>query len=605
MLRTVLLRRIQPATVRVRSHGAAALVPSLACSRLSCFATSLRMAHTTAPSNSFQGADSSPPPSSVLEDHLGGESRIKDDAESLSAPLFHTPVFSPCVVGREQEVSQLWQGILSHRSIQILTGADGVGKSTLASELCQHVQRTGRFSCVQWCDGRQALASHLEVLSESMKGRKETRVLIVVDDVSDVAEVLPLLPSHPQLCVVVTTSQPREEVLKRIASHKSANTFTVGALTPSDAKELAPSGCKAVDAVFESCAYVPLLLQLTSALVSKGEASSETLIDRLGSDEVKVSGMLSVSQAVAVLAELSLASFDKQSPIWRQKVRQLSCMDVVSEELLAAVANGEDSASFTSALLASRLLIPKLEGSGYAMHTLVKETLRKAVTAEDLERASDVLYALWPRRWRNVSPSLSTSLVWSCREVLALHRQLSLPLPDALIRAVDKAATFCAHVERAHLRVAAEMWYELLVEWKQRQAPVSADMTRVGRECSRLLYYLKDKRAEAVLTTTFEWCTDVHGATSVECALVLSCLALYLAPNEANIKLLDVSINAVSGALAAPATVLSPEELQMLKETAFTLLLRKGQMLQEMGDTVPPALWDRLETLEAAIGKKN
>eukprot|EP00796_Vickermania_ingenoplastis_P012979 gene12979-8830_t len=513
-----------------------------------------------------------------------------DVVDPLASPgeapplLYRAPTLSPAVAGRQGELLTLWQQLLAGKRLQFLVGADGVGKSTIAAEFCDRARRSHRFSCIQWCQGRHSFASQLQKLMEEMKGRKELDVLLVVDDAADVATVLKVLPKHPQFYVLITTSVPLPEI------PANAGITTVRPLQPAEAVELLPPGMKELSSdetlrrVFEFCEYVPLLLQVAVPLVTEKVILPQALLRQLEASGARSGTALSVSGALATMLELSVGAAEAQFSGAREALRRLSCVHLgdISDAVLGAVVEG-DVAAFTTVTSRFALLTIKWESSAYAMHRTTAEVLRRGVTQEELTKTATQLAVLWPRRWREIVSTQGYPLAWHSYALFNHFKALKAPLSTPLLRALDRSALFLAHYARQDLPLAAEMWCAVFDTYSSRKEAPDREAVRVGRECGRLLHFLRDPRAQAVLETSYRWSGAVHGQDSVESALVLGCLAPYLDATPAAIAALDAGVAALEAALGGTEIVLGAEESRMLQETVFVLLVRKGQMLQETG----------------------
>jgi hypothetical protein len=130
----------------------------------------------------------------------------KREQEQAAPPIINVPSICSRCVGRDNDLFHLWQRLHQGKRILVLEGVDGVGKSTLAVAFGEHARRSGRFTCVQWIDGRVPVASQLQTFLKDVQGRKEIRVLFIFDDVANPATVLNLIPPSDAFCAVITTT---------------------------------------------------------------------------------------------------------------------------------------------------------------------------------------------------------------------------------------------------------------------------------------------------------------------------------------------------------------------------------------------------------------
>jgi hypothetical protein len=141
----------------------------------------------------------------------------KDASSSSSSSRLHFEAPSnPLTIGRDPLILSLWQSILSGRRALFLSGADGMGASTVASQFAEHARRSGRFSCIQWFDCsrtvsnaaspsssssttflatsiREPALEQLKRFVKEMRTRNEDEALLVFDHCENPAEILQVL----------------------------------------------------------------------------------------------------------------------------------------------------------------------------------------------------------------------------------------------------------------------------------------------------------------------------------------------------------------------------------------------------------------------------
>lgn len=550
-------------------------------------------------------------------------------AASHPSPLYRVPVLAPRVVGRQKELVLLWQRLLTGKHIQVIHGVDGVGKSTLAAEFCDRARRSSRFSCVMWCQGRHSLTSQLHKLCEDLRGRKETDVLLVIDDVADVTKVISLLPQHPQLYAVVTTPHCSEDLLVAAQEYDRVALLSLGVLSLSEATELRchHEQREEVEAVLSYCENVPLLVQMAIPLMEQGMLSPSHLLAVLEKSDAKADGALSVSKALAVLVNEAASAMNQSIKDARKYLRCLACMHTgdISDAVIEGVVGSATAASFSQMATRLGIFSLKWESSAYCMHQTTSDVLCRDASERDVMEAAALVAKLWPRRWRKMQEHDAYPLVWHSYTLLRHCQSKRLALSTDLMHALDRSALFLAHYARQDLPIAAEMWHSVFSFVREDRLKRGAggvhnhadtlddrDAIRIGRECGRLLHFLRDDRALSVLSETYKWSHAVHGERSVECSLVLCCLAPYLSASLDVLRQLEDGVAALENALhassgsggGAEAPVLSVEETRMLRESAFVLLLRKGQVLKELQQEVPESLWNKLEQLDSLLTEK-
>ncbi|EPY26852.1 hypothetical protein STCU_06046 [Strigomonas culicis] len=511
--------------------------------------------------------------------------------------LYNVPITALRTVGRDAEVMALWQNVLTGRHLQVLTGVDGVGKSTLAAEFCDCARRSQRFSCIQWFNGRHRLQSQVTHFFNSMRNRKEKDILLVLDDVPNVEEVTKLIPQHANLYTLVTTSQSD---LKCDNQQHIVNTLPLSETT---SVQILPELDRdpVIGEIFANLGQVPLLLHIASRLMESECASPTSLLSILQENQVMRDNTISISSALKILLDLSITHMEQEFPDARAQLAVLACFHLgdISDALVNAVV-GEQSGAFSVLSADMGIFHLKWEDSAFALHASVAQVLRAPCTPQHLERAATCLASLWPKRWRGTGSHLAYNLVWHTYAVANHFAAFQVPLSPAMVVCMDKSASFLAHSEARDLEVAAEFWYRIH-EQNAAAAETSKDAIRVGRECGRLLHYLRDARARGVLEKTYKWCTSYFGKVAPESSLVLGCLAPYLEAAPEMVDLLSESVAALLECANNPEGVYSKEEKQMALETAFVLTMCKGQMMKEMKMDVPDALWDSLQALDQQI----
>jgi hypothetical protein len=533
----------------------------------------------------------------VSNSFSAGTEAAEMDAHPL---LYQVPILASRTVGREGEVRTLWQNLLAGRHFQVIHGMDGIGKSTIAAEFCNTVKHSQRFSCIQWFNGQHALASQLQHFFASMKGRKEKDVLLVIDDVDKPEEVLKLIPEHANVYVLMTTHATEVPNSTKLAS------LSTSALTPQSSLQFASElmFSDELDGVFHNLGYVPLLMHIASLLLA-GEVCTALQLRRvLEEKEVRKNDTLSISSALTVLLDISVAEMEKTFPDTRELLRVLSCFHTsdISDAVVGAVV-GDPAGQFAVNAAQLGIFSLKWEEGAFALHPLVAKVLRGTPPPPVLARAADALLSLWPRRWRGMGSHVAYNLVWHTYAVSQHFASGGVAFTPPLITSLDRSATFLAHAEARDLTIAAEMWLRIHEENDRQQRAPSADGVRMLRECGRLLHFLKDPRAEAVLRRAWEGSVAVHGRSAAESALILGCLGPYLPATQENVAVVEEAIAVLEGRLASVDVVLSKEEVRMLWQTVFVLLMCKGQYLTELGLEVPTSLHHALDRADAEATK--
>ncbi|KAK7202217.1 NADH-ubiquinone oxidoreductase complex I subunit [Novymonas esmeraldas] len=521
-------------------------------------------------------------------------------AEEPHPLLYQVPVLASRTIGRTAEVRALWQHLLSGRRYQVLFGVDGIGKSTIAAEFCDAVRHSQRFSCIQWFNAQHALPSQLRHFFASMQGRREKDVLLVLDDVAAPEDAVSLIPEHANVFVLMTTSATD------VASTTKVACLSPPPLSPQASQQFSPEPtCSPeVDTIFHNLGHVPLLMHVAALLLDAEVCSAPELCRVLVEKEVRRDDTLSISAALAVLLDLGIAALEATYPAARAMLRVISCFHTsdISDAVLGAVV-GDAGGEF--AVAASRLGIfsIKWEDGAFALHPLTATVLRGPPDAAVVGRAADALLTLWPRRWRGMGSHVAYHLVWHTYALAQHCAACGARLTPALVTSMDRSATFLAHIEARDLTVAGQLWWQVYAQHVALSEPASAESVRMLRECGRLFHFLKDPRAEEVLQRAWQDCVAVHGSSSAESALLLGCLGPYLPATTSNMALVEAAVAVLEARLSSVDVVLAKEEVRMLWQTVFVLLMCKGQYMVEMQLAVPDDLRRAIDRADAAAKK--
>lgn len=315
--------------------------------------------------------------------------------------------------GRADSVDEL-TALLADRGrppVVALTGEPGVGKSTLA------VRVAHRLADV-FPDGQ--LYAHLagatnprpvdDVLADLLRGLGTTgpaipddthakaavlrsrladrRVLLVLDDAADPAQVRPLLPGTTSSAVLVTSR-------RRLTGLANTHRVTVGSLTDAEARDLLvrlagdrvaaePDGVARIAA---ACGNLPLALRIAGTrLALRPQLRPGVLADRLA-DEARRLDELTVSD-LEVRSSLALSYASLSEPA-RQTLRLIGAADVKDLPGWAIAVLQDDRAGEDAVdeLVESSLLQPLgVDDCGeprYQVHDLVRTFARELALADD------------------------------------------------------------------------------------------------------------------------------------------------------------------------------------------------------------------------------
>jgi tetratricopeptide (TPR) repeat protein len=232
---------------------------------------------------------------------------------------------APALVGREAEVRLALSAVKADATVVLISAAPGTGKTTLALHLAHRLRR--QFPDGQlyaYLRGAQAdpaepatvLAEFLDALGQPVRERSGTvdqlaarfrsavvdrRVLVVLDDVRDSAQVAPLLPGGAGCLTLVTSRQvlagldgavvvplgplPDDGALAVLRAHVGADRIAAD-----------PVGTRRIIA---ACAGLPLALRLAAGRLRQlPEWTASMLADRLADEALRLGELRLGDQAV-------------------------------------------------------------------------------------------------------------------------------------------------------------------------------------------------------------------------------------------------------------------------------------------------------------------
>jgi len=319
-------------------------------------------------------------------------------AQSANLPTPHQIPAPPAdFTGRGRELAELRAAVAQGKSIAIVQGQGGTGKTALAYALAQQVAGNypgGQlFVDLQGTQGplvlipEQALGqvihsylpeiklpdglAELQNLYRSLLG--ERRVLVLFDNARDAAQVEPLLPLPPGCLALVTTRQ-RVYLPGLFEQH-------LDALPPADAEALILSiASRAADcapALARTCGYLPLALRAAAALLHKNPLlSPPNLLERLN-DAGRRLKLTGVEAALSV-------SYDKLPPDLQEKWRRLAVFAGDFDAQAAAAVWGVSQEAAQDALgeLYSYAML-ELKDSRCLLHDLARDYAAQRMNAEE------------------------------------------------------------------------------------------------------------------------------------------------------------------------------------------------------------------------------
>ena len=510
-----------------------------------------------------------------------GPSGVTESAFSRPATHFDVPSMAGRLVGRERLVDGLWQQLLSGQRIHSVEGPDGLGKSSVAALFCDRCKSSNRFSCIQWIDARHSPLVQLQSFLGGMSGREESDVLFVMDDVTNLRNVLGSLPKHSRCHFILTSSESSD------VGRSEINVVQLSPLLPHLSTQIIGDVTDAQQSlrISTSLAHVPLLVDMATRLLGAG-AISASQIDECSQAAIK-NGEFSITACLEGLVELALRHLSSANLDTRVDVSlgALSCFNI--NDLTLPLFDAVDCASLTELACSVGLLQQKWNSDGFTMQPLVAKVLRKRV---NLEQAADALTGMWPRRMSGRGNAACASLVWHTVFLRSSFQERNLSLSPALRICMDKAANYLAILEGRDLPIASDLWFSIH-KIHVSEGTVSETSVRIAKDLGRTLYRCQRFAESAeVLETALRWSEALVGDGAVSHSLLLSSYAPFLPSDEHSLQRLSQANDVLSQALAMPDVSYSTEERRMMTESLIGVLLCAAQIRVDIGQEVTPSM---------------
>jgi DNA-binding SARP family transcriptional activator len=318
--------------------------------------------------------------------------------------------------GRAQETRDIREALLRPSAeampLVLVSGMGGTGKTALAMHCVQTVLDAypdGQlYVDLRGADGSPAdpasvLASFLRALGEHdsyipaelheraalYRSRlAQQRVLVVLDNAADLAQVTPLLPGSPTCAVVVTSRNG-------LATLPVSRRVILGALPPQEALRLLVRliGAERVDAephtaqrILTACGGLPLAVRVIgSRLAARPGWTLEALAERLADEQHRLAELSVDTVAVESSFALGYSQLDRAT---RQALRLLAVPEHSLYDLRTASAVLDTSTARARPLLERLVAVGLLESPAldrYRYHDLVRLFARRLATETDSE----------------------------------------------------------------------------------------------------------------------------------------------------------------------------------------------------------------------------
>ena len=536
-----------------------------------------------------------------------------------AAPMyFKVPACARRLVGRDKQLMFLWQSLLSGKRCHLITGVDGIGKSSMACEFADACRRTTRFTCIQWFDAQDSLPSRLKEFYATVQGRLERDVMFIFDNVTDLASVAQYIPTNDSFHTVIT--MPVMDTSSMNANRDFLNKYKAAIfpctpLDPNYSKEIVQMETLDPEVERKVCDYLancPLLLRVAHHLLGSGEVTTpEELAKSLEDFHGKNDGVISISQTLQFLINMGIAKMEKEfeNVNIRDALTLLSCLNVenLSTGIIRSAIGDERGDDFAATAAAVGIFEPHLESDGWIMHPSVARSLRQDSSnlQAHIDKAITYITEDWPRRMRGHGLQHAWHLV---KHVEALQKVIpeGKVTPEA-VQLMNKAAMFLAHTEGKELALAAQLWKGVLDALATPAASTAMDAEEaaiVSLDYGRVLSRLgRHEQATVALNAALERCRAAFGEASVEAATATAATANYLPDAVKSLQLVKQAASALEHALdGSSAKVYGIEEVDLHRRNLFGLLVRTGQLIEALDQgPVPPSLWKRLEALHKEI----
>jgi tetratricopeptide (TPR) repeat protein len=423
-------------------------------------------------------------------------------AQLTCNPLHQLPVDLPDFTGRQDERERLIMELAatpqreevaqeansSAAAIAAIAGMAGVGKSTLAIHVAHQLKQNFpdaqlyinlRGTESQPLDPMDVLAGFLrawgideELMPDNLTDRSKLyrsvvsakRVLVVLDNAHDSAQIRPLLPDSSS-CAVLVTSR------KRLAALGDATTLDLGVMKESEAMELfqrlvgverTQAQLEAANTLVNLCGRFPLAIRLAGGtLRNHPEWRLEDYVHQLNRerqslDQLRLSNLdirASFASSFKQLDEISARLFRLLGLLQAQNFAPAIAAALLEFESVTAE-------QFISDLVDLQLLEPAREGR-YRLHDLVRLFAKEQLAQEEPAEARQAARLRAARWYLEASEVMNLALKPETRHSLA---QVSLEdksqSPEATEQQWFLAALNWFQLERMNLLASVELAYQ-------------------------------------------------------------------------------------------------------------------------------------------------
>ncbi|GID92163.1 hypothetical protein Adi01nite_15750 [Amorphoplanes digitatis] len=319
---------------------------------------------------------------------------------------------APALVGRAEELATVEAAVAGGARLVVIAAAPGTGKSALALRFAHDARDRYpdgqlfaalrgasadpvppeavlvRFLRALGCPDDELRGDVVELAARFRWVLAGRRVLVVLDDARDAAQVRHLLPGGADCLAVVTSRGLLSDLL-------GASVLTLGGLDPGSGLELlsvtAGGGRVAADPegarrVVGLCGGLPLAVRIAGGrLGARGRCSPSELADRLVDEERRLDGLRLADRAVRSSVQ---AVYEELSPVEQLVFRRSGGYPGTSLGLGVATARcdlDEDVVAEALERLVGVLLVESPAPERYRMHDLLRSVARELAGDDEVE----------------------------------------------------------------------------------------------------------------------------------------------------------------------------------------------------------------------------
>jgi len=359
------------------------------------------------------GLEPSPEVQRLHKDILSADPALTLAAPARAQSRSQLPPPTGILAGRDEQLRAL-DGVRG--GLVAVTGAAGTGKTALAvrwaHELAADFPDGQLFVNLRGLDPEPGDDDHIPTVLAGLgvppaeiptdpearrtllrSATHDRRLLILLDNATDAAQVRPLLPGNPA-CLVIVTSRDRLSGLvaidgaRRIALDVLDPVAAVAVLAHVTGPDRVRAEPEAAAEVTELCGRLPLALRIAAAQLadrphrSIAEYAAELATDRIGRLRIRGDGSADLRAAL----DLSYRAAPEPARRLFRLSTVVNAPAGISVDTAAAIARtGHDDAEALLDDLASRHLIESAAGGLHVFHDLVRDYGRR-LAADDPER---------------------------------------------------------------------------------------------------------------------------------------------------------------------------------------------------------------------------